>query len=112
MKKDGPGWALLEPLVRTFKAWDSDRPRMAPRWLITLFRAPILIIALAVAGSFSATRRRRTNFKQVGLMSELRACRRSGPCQVHGPSNGFLGAIAMRQRLFAASGLVSELQSA
>ena len=120
MKKDlqnraGYYWTLL---ARTFKAWDSDHgPRMgaALAYYALFSLAPLLIIALTVAGSFFGdTSAQDEVFKQVRAHVGTQGAQavRDLMGSMASFKSGFLGAAASAAvLLFAASGLVSELQS-
>lgn len=120
MKKDfgsraGYYWTLL---ARTFKAWDSDHgPRMgaALAYYALFSLAPLLIIALTVAGSFFGDSSAQDEvFKQVRAHVGTQGAQavRDLMGSMASFKSGFLGAIASAAvLLFAASGLVSELQS-
>jgi len=108
-------WTLL---ARTFKAWDSDHgPRMgaALAYYALFSLAPLLIIALTVAGSFFGdTSAQDEVFKQVRAHVGTQGAQavRDLMGSMASFKSGFLGAAASAAvLLFAASGLVSELQS-
>jgi len=106
-------------LGRTFSAWNSDNgPRMgaALAYYALFSLAPILLIAVAVAGAvFGDLPARDEIVKQVGYYvgTQGASAVRSLMGAVAAVRSGLWGAVAgAAALLFAASGLVSELQSA
>lgn len=106
-------------LIRTFDAWSADHgPRMgaALAYYALFSLAPILLIAVTVAGAvFGDVSAQDAVFKQVRAYVGIQ-----GAQTVHdlmramaAARNGFVGAgVSAAALFFAASGLVSELQSA
>ena len=105
--------------ARTFKAWDADngqRMGAALAYYALFSLAPILLIAVTVAGSFFGDASAQDEvFKQVKAHVGTQGARavRDLMGSMANIKSGYWGAIASVTALFfAATGLVSELQSA